>query len=662
MNSRAWDAFAAREPYFAVLTHARYLRANLDAAAEAEFFDSGEAYVSELYGIVRARVAPHFGPLSVLEYGCGVGRLLIPFARRATNVTGVDVSQAMLDVARTHVARAGVTNVELVHADAFASDTRTFDLVNCFLVLQRLRKSGGLALLRRLAKRVREGGVGVFQFPYRASLSPLVSVSRKARARVPGVNALANLARRKAASVPFIESNPYDVNDVFAILQDAGFDSPHVVFTRHGELDSVVVYALRRAQIGGRTSSGPPESEAAAGETPSLRIDVKKLIAETPIEELNRTAEAYFSSLTDWEDHLAKPFSRAEDTPQLLINLGVTIQGLNLTPGMTVLEYGAGTGWLSRFLTQLGCRTILLDVSPTALNIARELFARQPPIGARPEPRFLVFDGQHIDLPDASVDRIVCFDAFHHAPNPEAVLREFGRVLKPGGIAAFAEPGPLHSTTAQSQYEMRTYGVVENDVDIHALWAAAQRFGFSDLKLAAFNVTPFHVPLAEFDDLLAAGNTYARWAESTRAFLHNVRDFFLTKAGTEEVDSRHPAGLRAAVEAKIELDPVTAGRPIPVRATVRNIGRAKWLPSETLYGGVLLGGHLYAENGRLVKFDYAWQGLPHPLAPQEETTVSFDLPPLDAGRYVIELDCVANQVTWFAQIGSTPARMVVEVT
>jgi len=648
MNAGAWDAFAAREPYFAVLTHPRYLSANFDAAAEAEFFDSGDAYVSELYSIIRARVAPHFAPETVLEYGCGVGRLLLPFARRAANVTGVDRSPSMLATARTHLAKAGISNVELT---GVRSGISTFDLVNCFLVLQRMRRSEGLALLRQLTLHVREGGVGVFHFPYRVNASSLVALTRAAR-RIPGVNAIANVLRGKPASFPLIESNAYDLNEVFAILQDAGFETPHVVFTRHGDLDSVIVYALRRAQLDGGQAILPVRTGEIASPPPGF-IDVKKLIAETPIEQLNRTAEEYFASLREWESHLAKPFSRAEDAPQLLINLAVILQGLNLTPGMTVLEYGAGTGWLSRYLTQLGCKAILLDVSQTALNIARELFERQQPIGDRFEPRFLVFNGTSIELPDASVDRVVCFDAFHHATNPEEVLREFGRVLKPGGIAAFAEPGPLHSTTAQSQYEMRTYGVVENDIDIHALWAAAQRLGFADLKLAAHNVPPFHVSLAEYDDLLAAGNTYARWAESTRAYLHNVRDFFLTKAGTEEIDSRHSAGLRATVHASVTRD-------LHVHVTVRNTGRAKWLPADEPFGGVSLGGHLYAANGRLIDFEYVRQPLPRALAPQEEIALEFDLPPLEPGTYIVELDCVANRVTWFAQVGSEPARLEVD--
>ena len=64
------------------------------------------------------------------------------------------------------------------------------------------------------------------------------------------------------------------------------------------------------------------------------------------------------------------------------------------------------------------------------------------------------------------MERIICLDAFHHVPNPAEVLSELGRVLQQGGVAGFAEPGPEYSKTPQSQFEMRTHGVVENDIDI----------------------------------------------------------------------------------------------------------------------------------------------------------------------------------------------------
>jgi len=45
-----------------------------------------------------------------------------------------------------------------------------------------------------------------------------------------------------------------------------------------------------------------------------------------------------------------------------------------------------------------------------------------------------------IDLPDASVDLVVCFGVLHHIPNVSHVLGEFSRVLCPGGWAVVREP------------------------------------------------------------------------------------------------------------------------------------------------------------------------------------------------------------------------------
>src|SRR6267143_3744607 len=139
-------------------------------------------------------------------------------------------------------------------------------------------------------------------------------------------------------------------------------------------------------------------------------IDVRSLIAAKSLEEHCRLAEEYFSTLSDWTHHLSKPFGSFDETPQLLINFAVVLQGLQLCPGMTVLEFGAGTCWASRVLTQLGCKVIAVDVSPTALTIGQELYQRHPPIGDRPTPQFLLFDGQRIDLLDQSVERVNCLD------------------------------------------------------------------------------------------------------------------------------------------------------------------------------------------------------------------------------------------------------------
>jgi len=128
-------------------------------------------------------------------------------------------------------------------------------------------------------------------------------------------------------------------------------------------------------------------------------------------------AEQYFASLDDKTHHLAKPFGTPDETPQLLINFATALQGLSVCPGMTVLEFGAGTCWASHGLAQLGCSVIAADVSATALRVGEELFARHPLFGERPAPRFMIFDGHRLDLPDQSVDRIIyaIFNRFNEA-------------------------------------------------------------------------------------------------------------------------------------------------------------------------------------------------------------------------------------------------------
>src|SRR4029453_14073519 len=87
-------------------------------------------------------------------------------------------------------------------------------------------------------------------------------------------------------------------------------------------------------------------------------IEIGAVIAERPIDELNRAAEHYFASLTDWDDHLAKPFSQPVEVPALLSNVATLLHGLHLIAGATVLEFGAGTGWLSRWWNNPGCRAL----------------------------------------------------------------------------------------------------------------------------------------------------------------------------------------------------------------------------------------------------------------------------------------------------------------
>jgi len=395
-------------------------------------------------------------------------------------------------------------------------------------------------------------------------------------------------------------------------------------------------------------------------------IDVRRMMSDTSVEELNRLAEEYFSRISDWNYHLAKPFGDLDQVPQLLINFAVTVQGLGLCPEMTVLEFGAGTGWASRFLTQLGCRVIVVDISPTALRIGAELYRRHPVFGNKPEPQFLLFDGHQLDLSGETVDRIICLDAFHHVPNPAEVLHELGRVLKQGGIAGFAEPGPNHSRSEQSQYEMRTFGVVENDIEIREVWNWARAAGFTDIKLAVFNLPAYHLGLDEFEKFLKGGSPSRRYAAAAIDHMQNQRTFFLFKGETAPSDSRFRAGLTAAIKVTPHSVTATEGEPIELHAVVKNESKSIWLPRSAGLGAVMLGCHVYDTGGRMLHHSYHWEALTpdegEPIAPGQTVRCEVHLPALPQGSYVLEFDMVSNDVCWFALNGSPTAKVKLEVS
>lgn len=69
--------------------------------------------------------------MTILDVGCGTGRHSLELARRGYTVTGIDIANAMLAVARETILKESL-NVEFIQADAtnFKSD-KTYDAAIC---------------------------------------------------------------------------------------------------------------------------------------------------------------------------------------------------------------------------------------------------------------------------------------------------------------------------------------------------------------------------------------------------------------------------------------------------------------------------------------------------------------------------------------------------
>lgn len=106
-------------------------------------------------------------------------------------------------------------------------------------------------------------------------------------------------------------------------------------------------------------------------------------------------------------------------------------------PGDTVLELAAGpgdTGFAAAALVGESGRVISTDLSPAMVEVAGR---RGAELGVG-NVEHRVMDAEQIDLPDNSVDGVLCRFGYMLMPDPHAACSETRRVLRPGGRLALA--------------------------------------------------------------------------------------------------------------------------------------------------------------------------------------------------------------------------------
>jgi SAM-dependent methyltransferase len=227
----AWEEWGRRDPYFGVITDPKFRSVGINENARQEFFASGESHVHGVLSTIRKHIDPGFVPRTVLDFGCGVGRLLIPFAKIAEDVLGLDVSPSMLQEARQNCDEQQLHNVRLFRSDdALSTLTGSFDLIHSCIVLQHIPIDRGRAIFSQLLRHLRPGGVGAVQLTYsktRFAETHGVAPRSLLPAAVP--------ARPVPADAdPEIQMNPYNMNEILFAIQTCGVLRFHAEFTDHG--------------------------------------------------------------------------------------------------------------------------------------------------------------------------------------------------------------------------------------------------------------------------------------------------------------------------------------------------------------------------------------------------------------------------------------------
>lgn len=102
-----------------------------------------------------------------------------------------------------------------------------------------------------------------------------------------------------------------------------------------------------------------------------------------------------------------------------------TLESIEITPGMKMLDLGMGNGWASRLAASKGAEAVGIDLS-------HEMVERANGLAEGMSARYVQGDFADLPFEDNEFDLIWSMEALYYAPDVRAVLEEVHRVAKPG--------------------------------------------------------------------------------------------------------------------------------------------------------------------------------------------------------------------------------------
>jgi SAM-dependent methyltransferase len=200
---------------------------------------------------------------------------------------------------------------------------------------------------------------------------------------------------------------------------------------------------------------------------------------------------------TETSPVLTEPFGAGRAAPRLLFDFALMASLFNSSIlDWPVLDFGAGTGWISELCARMGFQIVAFDIH----GDLQACLEGRVEADTRIAPALLSFkhgDGHAIPFEANAFGHLLCFDTLHHMHDYPKVFSEFFRVLHPGGRGIFIEPGARHSSSpetiafveAQKKHDPNW---IERDVVLEEIDQIARMVGFK----GGLSIVPTAHPLA----------------------------------------------------------------------------------------------------------------------------------------------------------------------
>lgn len=136
-----------------------------------------------------------------------------------------------------------------------------------------------------------------------------------------------------------------------------------------------------------------------------------------------------------------------------------------------VLDHGCGIGLSLYYLAQYYEDIEGIDVNRENIQIAKKQFKK-----LNCKANLKLYDGKKLPYPDNTFDLVISMEVWEHAPDPDGMLREIKRVLKPDGI--------LHITTANKLWPIEPH--------YHLLFLSYLPYSFADFYVRLTKRAPHY--------------------------------------------------------------------------------------------------------------------------------------------------------------------------
>lgn len=246
-TDKAWEKWGQTDPYYGVLSADAFRKEKLNAENKKAFFESGEEHIRFIIDVINRHIDPAFAPSRCLDFGCGLGRLVMPLAKRYKYVVGIDVSDAMLAGAKQNCLVNEINNVDFYKSDDdLSAVTGKFDLVHSCLVFQHIPVKRGKHILKKLLELLNDQGVAVVQIIFYRDASFLKKFSCWLQKLMPFFANIVNIFRGRKFLQPPVQMNSYDLTEITKLLKENRVNNFFAIPTVDGEYHSITLFCRKQ--------------------------------------------------------------------------------------------------------------------------------------------------------------------------------------------------------------------------------------------------------------------------------------------------------------------------------------------------------------------------------------------------------------------------------